>query len=129
MTQSSRDRRILVVEDDRDIRESMAELLESFGYCVSTAEDGVAALDLLEQGSRPHVILLDLMMPRMNGAEFRERQQKRAEHADIPVIVISADANASAKAQTMRANGFLKKPVKLQPLLETIERVVASNQP
>jgi CheY-like chemotaxis protein len=114
---------ILVVEDDADIRESIVEVLEDAGYRVSSAGDGRQALEVLEAASeKPRLILLDLMMPVMNGFQFRQEQLARDELAAIPVLVITADANA--KASSLKAAGLLQKPVKIQPLLERIEALV-----
>jgi CheY-like chemotaxis protein len=114
---------ILVVEDDPDIRESIVEVLEDAGYRVSAAGDGRQALEVLEAASeKPRVILLDLMMPVMNGYQFREEQLARAELAAIPVLVITADANA--KAGGLKAAGLLQKPLKIQPLLDRIEALL-----
>jgi CheY-like chemotaxis protein len=117
---------LLVVEDDRDIRESLVEVLEDEGYRVSSAGDGQHALDVLEAASeKPALILLDLMMPVMSGFQFREEQLARAALADIPVLVITADANAKAKAGSLKAAALLQKPLKIQPLLELIAQLIA----
>jgi two-component system, chemotaxis family, chemotaxis protein CheY len=116
---------ILIVEDDLDIRESMTEILEDRGYAVSTAADGLQALQKLSDGAeKPDLILLDLMMPNMNGLEFREEQLKNVEHATIPVAIISADRNIKEKSAEVRADGFLKKPLKIEPLMDMIERLL-----
>jgi CheY-like chemotaxis protein len=116
---------ILVVEDDRDIRESLVEVLEDAGYRVTAAADGRQALEVLEAApEKPRLILLDLMMPVMNGFQFREAQLARPGLAMIPVLVITADANA--KAGTLKAAGLLQKPVKIQPLLDRIEALLQS---
>jgi CheY-like chemotaxis protein len=116
---------ILIVEDDLDIRESMTEILEDRGYAVSTAADGLQALQQLSGGAeKPDLILLDLMMPNMNGLEFREEQLKSVEHAAIPVAIISADGNIKEKSEKVRADGFLKKPLKIEPLMDMIERLL-----
>src|SRR5262245_40011816 len=83
---------VLIVDDDLDILEGLAELLEFEGYVVSTAFDGQAALNHLRGGLRPSVILLDLMMPGMNGWDFRAEQMKDVDLRDIPVVVITAAA-------------------------------------
>jgi CheY-like chemotaxis protein len=117
---------LLVVEDDPDIRESLVEVLEDEGYRVSAAGDGQQALDALEAASeRPALILLDLMMPVMSGFQFREEQLARPHLAEIPVLVITADANAQAKAGILKAAGLLQKPLKIQPLLDLIAQLVA----
>jgi CheY-like chemotaxis protein len=120
---SASGKHILVVEDDRDIRESVIEVLEDEGYVVSAASDGQQALALLRSGAaRPHLVLLDLMMPVMNGFQFRDEQRKDPALAHIPVVVITADVNARAKAEGLGAAGFIQKPVKIQPLLDVIEQ-------
>jgi CheY-like chemotaxis protein len=114
---------VFVVEDDRDIRESVVEVLEDEGYVVSAASDGREGLLLLRRATpKPDLILLDLMMPIMNGFQFREEQRKDPELAAIPVVVITADVNARAKAESLGAAGFVQKPVKIQPLLDIIEQ-------
>jgi CheY-like chemotaxis protein len=125
MASSQRQAHILIVEDDIDIRESMTEILEDRGYFVTTAGDGLQALQrLAEAGRKPDLILLDLMMPNMNGLEFREEQLKNVEHAAIPVAIISADGNVKEKSLSMRVDGFLKKPLKLQPLIDMVEQLL-----
>jgi len=116
---------ILVVEDDRDIREAVVEVLEEEGYGVSTAGDGAQALRVLDESEQqPDLILLDLMMPNMNGFEFRQHQLANAKHALIPVAVLTADGQALRKAEELHVNGLVQKPVKIQPLLDTVERLV-----
>lgn len=121
-------RTILVVEDDRDIRDSLVEALESVGYSANSAFDGLDALEKLQQGPPPDVILLDLMMPRMNGMEFHAELMRVADWSTIPVIVLSADAQGRSKARALGATGFLMKPVKLKVLLELIGSVLADNE-
>jgi DNA-binding response OmpR family regulator len=117
---------VLVVEDDRDIRESVVEVLQDAGYTVSAAADGRQALDLLAAASpRPDLILLDLMMPVMNGFQFRQEQLKCEELAAIPVLVVTADANARIKAESLNVAGFVQKPLKIQPLLDRIDKLLS----
>jgi CheY-like chemotaxis protein len=124
MSGKAKTRHVLVVEDDSDIRESVVEILADEGYDVSAAGDGRQALELLRSSApRPDLILLDLMMPVMNGFQFREEQLKDPELARIPVLVVTADANARAKAEALGAAGFVQKPLKIQPLLDIIEEL------
>lgn len=128
MSHRANTRHVLIVEDDRDIREAIVEVLTEEGYSVSAAADGRQGLDLL-QGSAPlpDLILLDLMMPVMNGFQFREEQLKKPEFARVPVLIVTADANAGAKAEALKAAGFVQKPLKIQPLLDTIERLLSQH--
>jgi CheY-like chemotaxis protein len=119
---------VLVVEDDRDIRESVVEVLQDAGYTVTSAADGREALDVIAAASpRPDLVLLDLMMPVMNGFQFRQEQLKREELAAIPVLVVTADANARIKAESLGVAGFVQKPLKIQPLLDQIERLLGKS--
>jgi CheY-like chemotaxis protein len=115
---------VLVVEDDADVRETVAEALEDQGYRVSSAVNGLHALRLLrEQSLRPDVILLDMMMPELDGWGFRAEQQKEPALAAIPVVVFTAYGVPNDTAQQLGAAGFLRKPVHLDELLSTLRRV------
>ena len=114
---------ILVIDDDDDIRETVLECLVDSGHAAVGASGAMEALEMLGRGEQtPALILLDLMMPGMNGGEFRAEQLKDPALARIPVIVLSADANAEAKAAELGAAGCLKKPVRLHTLLEVVRR-------
>jgi CheY-like chemotaxis protein len=113
---------VLVVDDDRDIRDSLIEALEDHGYSALGAGNGVEAIDVLRaQAQPPCVILLDLMMPVMDGREFREEQLKHPTWAGIPVIVVSAYGDVEAQARELAVD-FLRKPLATRPLLAAIER-------
>ena len=121
------DRHILVVEDDRDLRESVVEALEEKGYSTASATDGQKALEYLDGTKRkPALILLDLMMPHMNGWQFREAQLARPDIAGIPVVVLTADDHAKSRLQTLNPAGFLRKPYQLGALLEVIGTVLVA---
>ena len=111
--------RVLVVEDDRDTREMLEHFLRLEGFDVRTAANGLAALQSLETTGTPCVILLDLMMPVMNGWQFREEQARRPDLAQIPVIVVTAAGPASG-IPAIHADAWLSKPVDLDKLLTTI---------
>jgi CheY-like chemotaxis protein len=113
---------ILVVDDDRDIRDTLIETLEDYGYRAAGAANGVEALAVLRTSeSRPCLILLDLMMPVMDGQGFREEQLKNPTWAEIPVVVISAYSDVEAKARTLSAE-YMRKPLAIRPLIEVVRR-------
>src|SRR5262245_13875831 len=103
------DRQILVVDDDRDIREVVDDLLTGEGYRVKTADNGRRALEILTCW-RPQVILLDLSMPDMNGWTFLAHQQADPALAEIPVIVMSAHYNLGQGAGLDSAAAVMPKP-------------------
>jgi CheY-like chemotaxis protein len=113
---------ILIVEDDAITREAMSMVLEGEGYAVTGAAHGREALDRLRQGPLPDLILLDLMMPVMDGWEFRAAQRQDPALAGIPVMVVSAASDAPQKAVALGAAGFLGKPVELDVLLDAVQR-------
>lgn len=114
---------VLVVDDDEDIRTVLAEFLSYEGFSVTSAGDGLEALSILGGGARPSVILLDLKMPGMNGVQFREAQRGDPAISGIPVIVITADGDAEAKAAAVQAQGLVRKPVDLDDLVTQVRRV------
>jgi CheY-like chemotaxis protein len=113
--------RILVVDDDRLIRESLVELLEDCGCTAVGASNGRDAMDVLADDGAC-LILLDMMMPIMDGRAFREEQIKRAELANIPVVLISAFENLQNSAKTMQVDGYLRKPLSVSDVLELVEK-------
>jgi len=106
---------VLIVEDDLDTREMLGRFLELEGYNVETAENGKRALERLGSGVGACVILLDLMMPVMDGWQFRQEQIRDGSLADIPVIVVSAAGRE--RLEKIQANAYLSKPVDLDELL------------
>jgi CheY-like chemotaxis protein len=117
---------VLVVDDDRDIRDSLIEVLEDHGYHATGAANGAEALAMLRTSPRPCLILLDLMMPVMDGRGFREEQLKNPAWADIPVIVISAYGNVEDQAHELAVN-FVRKPLRTRPLIEMVKRYCAGS--
>jgi CheY-like chemotaxis protein len=114
---------ILLVDDDETIRESLGEFLADEGFAVTTAKNGREALNLLETGFRPRAILLDLMMPVLNGWDFRAEQLRAPELAVIPVALVSG---CGFSVTSMRAQfpgvELLNKPVSLPHLLQFVHR-------
>src|ERR1043165_9927085 len=97
---------VLIVEDDEDLREMMAQLLTLEGYQAAAVANGREALEYLHDSEKPHVILLDLMMPVMDGWEFRRKQQADPSLAPVPVIVLSA--LDQARASNLEPHAFFK---------------------
>ncbi|HYH94344.1 response regulator [Hyalangium sp.] len=115
--------RVLVVEDDEEIRQSLMEVLEDHGYEAVGAENGLEALDKLRApGPQPCLIFLDLMLPRMDGRAFRQEQLQSPELASIPVVVISAFRDVVQIAREMKVSELLKKPFKLEELVSVTQR-------
>jgi CheY-like chemotaxis protein len=114
---------VLVVDDDPDIRESLETVLGIHGHPVATAADGIEAITLLRrEPAPPCVILLDLMMPGMNGFELRAELDADPALANIPVVIITgAGAMVEEKSGSLRAE-VLRKPFDLKALLTIIKR-------
>ena len=112
----------LLDEDDFDVREALAETLRDEGYRVECAVDGGEALDYLRAGGKPGLILLDLMMPRMSGTEFRMVQKVDPQLCGVPVVLLSADGRMEEKARALETDGAIKKPIDVDELLSTVER-------
>ena len=123
--QPARGRRVLVVEDDPSLRDTVAEALRLEGYDVREAIDGSTGLRLLREW-RPHAIVLDLMLPGMSGFGFRTGQLADPATAGVPVIVFSAQRNAEAWAESLRADAIIPKPFELADLLATVDRLVGA---
>lgn len=114
-------RRILIVDDDRDIRETLKELVEQEGFAAICAENGEDALTELRSGDvLPCVILLDLTMPVMDGFAFRAAQLADPALAAVPVVVMTADGNLEDKRKRIGAERALKKPMEVDELVEVI---------
>jgi len=120
---------VLVVDDDADIRLTVAQVLEDAGYHALTAGDGLEALQILrnEPQLRPSVVLLDVMMPNMDGRQFREAQKRDAELRQIPVIVFSADREVASIARTLEADGYLAKPLRASEIVDAVARCAAAH--
>ena len=113
---------VLLVEDDEDIREALRAVLRVNGFEVECAHDGVDALRMLWRGLRPCVILLDVMLPRLDGYTFRDLQRADARWADIPVIVVSALDKDPDRMDTLSPLAWLKKPFDVDALTAAVAR-------
>ena len=114
---------VLVVDDDADTRDALATTLEHARYRVLTAIDGMNAFFVLDHASTaPCLILLDLIMPVMNGLEFRERQMRRNRFADIPVVLMSSYGEVVPVDDVLRELARLEKPIDDARLLAAVAR-------
>jgi CheY-like chemotaxis protein len=116
---------ILIVDDDEDIREVLALILQAEGHRVEVASDGLEALDRLRGGPAPSLILLDLMMPRLDGEGLMKLLARDSRLAHIPVCIISGHQDAREKASQLGAAGCLVKPIELEQLSALIDGVAA----
>ena len=120
-------KKILLVEDDLDIQENLKLFLEMEGYSVMSAMNGQIALDILKSGEKPFLILLDLMMPIMNGYELLAVLKKLPQpEFNIPTILLSAatDLEETASKQVVQ---FIRKPISLKSLLQAISQIAPSS--
>lgn len=116
---------VLIVEDSSDLQLLLAKLLEKEGYTVFRSDNGQEALTLLRGlPELPRFILLDLMMPVMNGLEFRQAQQKDPRLNSIPIVVMTAYSDPQAMTKTMDITNILKKPISIDDLLHLAEILV-----
>jgi two-component system, chemotaxis family, chemotaxis protein CheY len=115
--------RVLVVEDDELLREALAEVLTDDGHDVRTATNGADALGELEAWE-PQLIVLDLMMPVMDGFAFRDEQRRRDLRTDVPVLVLSAVRDLDAAADRIAAAACLAKPFRLEEVLASVSTLL-----
>ncbi|HZS08797.1 MAG TPA: response regulator [Blastocatellia bacterium] len=114
--------KILVVEDDPDTREMVKAFFVSEGYQVETAANGRKAIEYLKSSETPCLILLDLMMPEMNGIEFLQSRRQESELSGIPVVVVTAVQEACKGARALGAIDCLSKPFEFHQLLDLARR-------
>jgi CheY-like chemotaxis protein len=119
-------RKILIIEDEEDIREILKEFFEGEGYEVFTAIHGQDAFRVLDEVQKPDLILVDLMMPVMSGEEFIEKKKVHPQFADIPTVIMSADHRAKAKAQALNIKWAINKPLELTSLISIMDEVFSS---
>lgn len=120
MDVSARRQLVLVVDDNIDAAVALAQILEFEGYRVATAHDGREALEYLNRHARPDLIILDLMMPVMNGWELRSAIREIPALANIPVVVMTA----VGEPQVIEADAIIRKPIDLQRMLKIMSRLL-----
>ena len=122
---------VLVIDDDEEIRETIRDVLEDQGFVVTCAANGREALDLLLAGkSTPALILLDLMMPEMDGWAFRrEQQQSIPRIAQIPVVLFSGHLEAAQAALSLNTAAIMTKPLRLDGLVTLVDQLSRRGKP
>ena len=125
VTRDAHRRRILLIEDDVDLREAITDVLDDYGHSVESAADGAEGLRRLRE-FHPDIIVLDLMMPNLDGWQFRLEQRRDPANATTPVVVISANHDATAAA--IDADLYLRKPVDAETLVNAVEGVLNARE-
>lgn len=114
-------KRILIVDDDIDLRETFDQAFRQEDYEVLSAKDGAEAMDMLtclSEGELPHLIILDYQMPRMNGVTFSHLKAKDKKLAPIPIVLLSASGNKCEVRENTLADAYIEKPLDLNRLLD-----------
>ncbi|MEO6953933.1 MAG: response regulator [Polyangia bacterium] len=112
---------VMLVDDDPDLRDSLQLVLEMRGYEVFAARDGKDALDQLAKGPLPCVVLLDLMMPGMNGVEFRDRQLGDPRIKDLPVVLLTGAGAHAVEPRVAAGTVVLRKPFDFDRLFDLLD--------
>ena len=123
---TSASHKVLVVDDNDDVREAFVTLLLMHGYRASGASSGLGALEQLHDGLRPCVVLLDLRMPEMDGWSVWARMHAAPKLASIPVVMVSGDPEQLRRAEMLGMRNFIRKPVDAEKLLGTVARYCES---
>ena len=111
---------ILIIEDDLFMLDALRTILEDEGYKIHTAENGLVAVDILEKGAHPDLILLDMIMPKMNGWEFAEAYQKFEKRC--PIVVITGAADVVQRAKDVGAQDWLAKPYEIDDIFKMVKK-------
>jgi CheY-like chemotaxis protein len=114
---------VLIVEDERELRDTLNEILEDRGFSVVTAANGREGLERLRSITTPCLVLLDLMLPEMSGWEFRQEQLRDADLAVVPVVIISGVADLDRSAASLQPSDLFQKPFDMDRLIEAVERL------
>ena len=115
---------VVVIEDEPDLLEVTSFVLESEGFRVQTAKNGAEALEILRSGTQPELVLLDMMMPVMNGWEFLEAISRIPTFRNIPIVVMTAAGSIGVPGAT----AVLRKPFDLGALVDVVERHASGNE-
>jgi DNA-binding response OmpR family regulator len=113
---------VLVVDDDEELRDALVDVLTHDGYEVRTARDGVEALHVLDEVT-PDVLVLDLMMPRMDGIQLVQELERRGRRGQLPILVLTARRDAAEQVQQLGVQGLVRKPFDLAPFLAEVARL------
>jgi CheY-like chemotaxis protein len=113
---------VLIIEDDDDVRDALAQLLEDEGYGVHAAHNGREGLQIASEAAPPRVIVLDLMMPIMNGWEFLAARRNDPRLRNVPVVVVSAAGDPKRLGEV---TAFLRKPIDIRRLLQVVQEYAA----
>jgi CheY-like chemotaxis protein len=119
--------RVLIVDDDPDIREAVAMVLDLYGVQALPLGDPHQALRLLTQPDPPAAVLLDMRMPALSGEEFLAAMRQLGLLGRIPVVVLSGDTTARAAAHASGADAFLAKPVEVEQLVQTVSQLLGAH--
>jgi len=111
---------VLIVDDDFDLRETLAELLEDHGYRTACVSDGISALEYLSSHPPPRLILLDWMMPRCSGEELCTKLAGDPTLGKIPIAVLSADVDIARKVNFKQVTAILQKPISIHKVLDVL---------
>ena len=117
---------VLLVEDDAALRTSLARLVEDEGHAVLAAANGFEAVDLLRHEAPPNLILLDLMMPVMNGWAFLKYRNEHPVLSHVPVVVTTAWTEAPGEAEVIGVEGYLRKPLVPRDVVEVVRKYCGS---
>lgn len=117
------DQTVLIVDDDRGLQETLKAILAMADYRVVVAGDGLEALEKIAEHA-PHLILLDLVMPRMDGFAFVEELERRGLRSMQPILALTADARVEEKAARLRADAYVAKPFDMDELLAKVALLI-----